>query len=129
MFWVCVRLQWDNGVIRLSASSGFRNYLHAKKSFCLAEQHQSVYISENLHTVLRDYCDLDNTREFMQSGYPDYEPLMQEMSHLNSDCCRFCDGTFKVVSEPYRQLYTINNFVLIGKAMKQVPLIYTMIPR
>ena len=65
----------------------------------------------------------------MQSGYPDYEPLMQEMSHLNYDCCRFCDGTFKVVSEPHRQLYTINNFILIGKAMKQVPLIYTLMPR
>ena len=55
--------------------------------------------------------------------------LMQETSNLNCDCCRFCDGTFKVVSEPYKQLYTINAFIRVGKAMKQVPLIYLLMPR
>ena len=126
MFWVCVRFQWENGVVSLFASSGFRNYLYTKKSFCLVAQHQSVYKSENLHPVLRDYSDLNHTREFMQSGYHDYEPLMQETSNLNCDYCMFGDGVFKVVSEPYRQLYTIINFIRIGKAMKQD---YTLMAR
>ena len=45
------------------------------KSFCLVAQHQWVYESENLYTVLWDWSDFNNTREFMQSGYPDYQPL------------------------------------------------------
>ena len=65
----------------------------------------------------------------MQSGYLDYEPLMQETSNLNCDYCMFGDGVFKVVSEPYRQLYTIIDFIRIGKAMKQVPSIYTLLAR
>ena len=46
------------------------------KSFHLVAQHQWVNKSENLHTVLWDYSDLNFTREFMQSGYPGYEPLI-----------------------------------------------------
>ena len=55
------------------------------KSFCLEAQHQWVNKSENLRTVLWDYSDFNFARDFMQSGYPDYEPLSSWITRPKSN--------------------------------------------
>ena len=70
MFWVCVWFQWENGVISLFASSGFRNYLHTKKHF--ASQHNTNQLTKLKICIL--YCEtiLISIRDLMQSGYHGY---------------------------------------------------------
>ena len=38
----------------------------------------------------------------------------------------YMDGTFKVVKQPFQQLFTIHTFVQCDKAVKQIPLIYIL---
>lgn len=74
-----------------SASAGFHfsGILFVQtKSFRLLAQHKWVYKSETLYTVLWDYSNLNFAREFMQSEYADYEPLVSSCSGSARICIR-----------------------------------------
>lgn len=47
-----------------------------------------------------------------------------QLEYLSRAKVWFLDGTFKVVREPFSQLFTIHSFIKVGSGMKQVPLCF-----
>ena len=41
----------------------------------------------------------------------------------------YMDGTFKVIKDPFKQLYSIHSFIRSGESMKQVPLCFVIMSR
>ena len=74
MFWVCERLQMGKlGYKSVPIIRFLRVISIQTKLIHLVAQHQRVYKSEYLHTVLRDCSELNFARDSMKSGYPDHK--------------------------------------------------------
>ena len=51
------------------------------------------------------------------------------IQHLQKAKTWYCDGTFKAVAKPFKQLYTIHAFIRQDDCVKQVPLIFILMSR
>ena len=41
----------------------------------------------------------------------------------------YCDGTFKILKDPFKQLFSIHSFLRVGEETKQIPLAYALMTR
>ena len=53
----------------------------------------------------------------------------RQIEILGKSTVWFVDGTFDVVNEPYKQLYSIHAFVKSGDSIKQLPLVFMLMSR